>query len=35
MDGIIIGGHAAARATVSRTGESPRWSEPFGIVTVC
>jgi len=34
-DGIIIGGQAAARVAVNRTGESPRWLEPFGIVTVC
>jgi hypothetical protein len=34
-DGIIIAGMAAARAMVSRTGEPPRWRQPFGIVTVC
>jgi hypothetical protein len=34
-DGIIIGGHAAARVAVSRTGEPLRWREPFGNVTVC
>jgi hypothetical protein len=34
-DGIIIGGHAAARVAVSRMGEPLRWREPLGIVTVC
>jgi hypothetical protein len=34
-DGIIIGGHAAARVAISRTSEPPRWREPFGNVTVC
>jgi hypothetical protein len=34
-DGIIIGGHAAARVAVSRTGEPLRWRELFGNVTVC
>jgi hypothetical protein len=34
-DGIIIGGHAAARVAVSRTDDPPRWREPFGNVTVC
>jgi hypothetical protein len=30
-DGIIIGGHAAARVAVSRTGEPLRWREPSGM----
>jgi hypothetical protein len=34
-DGIIIGGHAAARAAASTTGEPLGWREPFGNVTVC
>ncbi len=32
-DGIIIGGHAAACATVTRTGEPRRGRQPFGMVT--
>jgi hypothetical protein len=31
----MVGGHATARAMVRRTGEPPRWRQPFGIVTVC
>jgi predicted NBD/HSP70 family sugar kinase len=33
--GIIIGGHAAACAAVSKTGEPLCRHQPFGIVTVC
>jgi hypothetical protein len=34
-DGIIIGGHAAARTTVDRMSQPARWRQPFGSVTVC